>query len=117
MGYTMLLKAIAVAAVAAFGFASAAYAADLDVINNSKVTITELKVAPSSSDNWSSLDDVLKGQSIAPGASGTVTGIDAGNWDLQITTSDNQICEVLGVAFEGDMKWTVTDDIIAKCED
>jgi hypothetical protein len=113
----MRLKVFALAAIAAFGFAASASASDLDVINNSKVTITELKVAPSSSDNWTSLDDVLKGQAIAPGATGTVTGIDAGDWDLQVTTSDNQICEVLGVSFSGDMKWTVTDDNLAKCED
>ena len=113
----MLLKAIAIAAVAAVGVASAAAAADLNVINNSKVTITELKVAPSSKDDWSSLDDVLKGQKIDPGTSGTVTGLDPGDWDLQVTTSDNQICEVLNVTFEGDMKWTITDDILAKCED
>ena len=36
---------------------------------------------------------------------------------MQLTTSDNEICEVLDVAFEGDMNWTVTDDIIAGCED
>jgi hypothetical protein len=113
----MLLKAMAFAAVAALAFVSAASAAELNVINNSKVTITELKVAPTSDANWTSLDDVLKGQAIEPGTSGTVTGIDPGNWDLQITTSDNQICEVLNVGFEGDMKWTVTDDIITACED
>jgi hypothetical protein len=108
---------MAFAAIAALGFAATASAAELNVVNNSKVTITELKVAPSSDANWTSLDDVLKGQAIAPGASGTVTGIDPGNWDLQVTTSENQICEVLNVTFEGDMKWTISDDIIAACED
>ncbi len=113
----MRLRVIALAAVAVFGFAATASATDLYVINNSKVTITELKVAPTSQDNWSSLDDVLKGQQIAPSGTGTVTGIQPGDWDLQVTTDDNQICEVLGVTFESDMKWTIDDDILAGCED
>jgi hypothetical protein len=113
----MRLRVIALAAVAAFGFAATASAAELYVINNSQVTITELKVAPTSQADWSSLDDVLKGQQIAPGANGTVTGIEPGEWDMQVTTADNQICEVLDVTFEGDMKWTIDDDILAGCED
>ena len=60
----MFLKALAFAAVAALGFAVSASAADLTVINNSKENITELKVAPSSDADWSSLDDVLKGHTI-----------------------------------------------------
>ena len=113
----MLFKAMVFAAVAAVSFTASASAAELTIINNSKETITELKVAPSSDANWTSLDDVLKGASIAPGATGTVTGIEPGKWDLQVTDSDNKSCEVLNVTFEGDdMKWTINDGDIAGCE-
>ena len=112
------MRLIALAAVAVVAFAASASAADLTVINNSSVTITGLKVAQASSDDWSAEDDILKGAKIAAHSTGTVTGIDAGKWDLQVTDADGQSCEVLGVSFSGDdMKWTIGEGDLEKCEE
>jgi hypothetical protein len=112
----MILKTLATAALALLCTTAVAAAGTLTIHNNSKENIVELKVAPASNDDWTSLDDVLKGAKIASGASGTVTGIDPGKWDLQITDSDNQSCEMLAVTLSGEMDLTIDDGDLGDCE-
>jgi hypothetical protein len=112
----MILRSIALALVGAACIATAASAAELVVKNNSKVDITELKVAPSSDADWSSLDDVLKGVKIPAGGSGTVTGIDPGKWDFQVTDAEGKSCEVLNVTISEGAEWDIGDGDIASCE-
>jgi len=112
----MIFRTFATAALGLLSMTAVAAAGTLTIHNNSDQNIVELKVAPASSDDWTSLDDVLKGNKIAAGASGTVTGIDPGKWDLQITDSDNQSCEILGVTLGGTMEVTIEDGDIADCE-
>ncbi len=112
----MIRKTLAIAALGMFCMTAVASAGTLTIKNDSKENIVELKIAPASKDDWTSLDDVLKGEKIAAGSTGSVTGIDPGQWDLQITDCDNQSCEMLAVTLSGAMELTIGDGDLADCE-
>jgi hypothetical protein len=112
------MKAIVVcAAVLSMGIAGSAYALQLQVVNKSKSSIHHLYVSPANQKSWG--PDQLGSESndvVAPGTQFNLHGIEAGNYDVKLTTEDGTECEVDDVEFDESKQWVITEHMLDKCD-
>jgi hypothetical protein len=113
----MFLRSIALAAVGAACFATAAVAGNFVVTNTTSKNVHHLYLSDSSDDHWgqdqlgSGHDDVI------PADTGkfTLQNIPDGTYDVKIGMEDGTECVAKGVEFEGDMVLKIDDDLLASC--
>jgi hypothetical protein len=110
------MKRIVICGFLALGVMSSASALELQVINKSKTSIHHLYLSPSSQKSWGP-DQFGTGQNdvVAPGATFTLHGIEAGSYDVKIATEDGTECEVDDADFSESKEWVVTEHMLDKC--
>jgi hypothetical protein len=110
----MIRKLVAAAAFSLLG--AAAQAGEIEAVNKSSVTIQHLFIAESASNRWSE-DQLGDGpdDTIAPGDSYTLEGIEPGHYDLRLAGSDGTSCIVRDQRIGEDKMWTLTDAMLAAC--
>jgi len=111
------MKRILITAILALGAVSSASALELQVINKSKASIHHLYLSASSQKNWGP-DQLGSGSSdtVDPGSKFTLHGIEAGNYDVKITTAEGTECEVDDADFSESKEWVITEHMLEKCD-
>lgn len=111
-----LIVGLALAGLASGMMTFGALALDLDIANTSKTPIHHIYLSAVGEKNWG--DDELGDEdddTIEPGASYTVTDIEAGKYDLKLVASDGTACIVPNVRFGTDKVWTITEAMLDNC--
>jgi hypothetical protein len=124
----MFLRTVAIAAVAALGFAANASADVVSLlvptVNESSVGITEIRIRSGSTSQeihlaeekpWADVEDYLKGQSLEAGQQAALEYVIPGTWDVQITEADNKTCD-LKVTFSEGERWVIRDSDLTDCQ-
>jgi hypothetical protein len=112
----MFIRSIALAAIGAVCFATAAFAGNFEVKNGTDKNVHHLYLSPASQTNWgpdqlgNGHDDVIEA-----GTSFTLTDVEDGTYDVKLVLEDGSACVAKGVSFEGDMEWTIDEDVVANC--
>lgn len=115
---TTMMKRFVVCVALSLGVASSAYALQLQVVNKSKTSVHHLYLSASSQKNWGA-DQLGNGadDTVEPGAKFTLHGIEAGSYDVKLTTEDGTECEVDGADFDESKEWVITEHMLEKCGD
>lgn len=100
-----------------FGVASIASAHDLEIVNKSKTEIHHLYLSSVNDNDWG--PDQLGDKSndtVDPGESFTLTGIERGHFDVKVVAEDGTECVVENVTFNEGKEWVITEHMLDKCE-
>jgi len=110
------MKRIITCCILSLSVMSSAFALELQVTNKSKASLHHLYLSASSQKEWGP-DQLGSGSSdtVEPGATFTLHGIQAGNYDVKITTQDGTECEVNDAAFDESKEWVITEHMLDKC--
>ena len=110
------MKRIATCCILSLGVMSSAFALELQVSNKSKASLHHLYLSASSQKDWGP-DQLGSGSSdtVEPGATFTLHGIQAGTYDVKIATQDGTECEVTGATFNDSKEWVITEHMLDKC--
>jgi hypothetical protein len=110
------MKRLILCAMLSLGVMSTAFAVDLQVTNKSKAEIHHLYLSAASQKNWGP-DQLGSGSKdiVAPGSTFTLTGIEAGTYDVKISTADGTECEVNDAEFDSSKEWVITEHMLDKC--
>lgn len=103
---------LAVAAVACAP--TIALAAKVEFVNQSAWEIHEVYFSPASKKNWGK--DHLDSEVLEKGDSLTLSGIEAGTWDVMIVDEDGDKCVIEDVAISGTDRWVITDKDLLACQ-
>ena len=112
----MSIKTMALAVAAAVLFATAAFAGDFEIKNGTDKNVHHLFLSPASQNTWgpdqlgSGHDDVIEA-----GSTFKLTGVEDGNYDVKLVLEDGSACVAKAVNFEGDMEWTIDEDMMHDC--
>ena len=112
----MSFKSMALAVAGAVLFATAAFAGDFEITNSTDKNVHHLYLSPASANTWGP-DQLGSGHSdvIDAGGKFTLTGVEDGTYDVKLTLEDGSACVAKGVKFEGDMEWTIDEDMMKDC--
>jgi hypothetical protein len=110
------MKRLILCGMLSLGVMSSAFAVDLQVTNKSKAEIHHLYLSAASQKSWGP-DQLGSGSKdvVAPGSTFTLTGIEAGTYDVKITTADGTECEVNDAEFDSSKEWVITEHMLDKC--
>jgi hypothetical protein len=95
-------------------FAAQAFAATINIENNSSWEIHEIYFAPSSQDDWG--DDHLGQKVLKPGMTLTLTGVNPGKWDVRLVDQDEDECIVKNQQIKASEKFSIDDDDLLGCQ-
>ena len=112
------MKRTIVCVLLAMGLVTAAQALSLKVVNKSKTAVHHLYLSDAGDKKWG--EDQLgegKNDTIEAGDSFTLTGIEAGDYDVKLVTEDDTECEVDDVDFKSSKEWTITEHMLNKCDE
>jgi len=99
-------RALCAGAVLAFA-ASAAIAADVEILNASDRVIEHVNISAVRSNQWG--PDQLGNKVVPPGTRFTIYGIQPGHYDLRLLMKDGTQCIVEDAALVGDKTWELTN--------
>jgi hypothetical protein len=113
----IIMKRIVITAIFALGVVSSASALELQVINKSKAAIHHLYLSASSQKSWGP-DQLGSGSddTVEPGSKFTLHGIEAGSYDVKISTEEGTECEVDDADFSESKEWVITEHMLEKCD-
>ena len=110
------MKRLILCGMLSLGFMSSAFAVDLQVTNKSKAEIHHLYRSAASQKSWGPDQLGSASKDIVPRESSfTLTGIEAGTYDVKITTADGTECEVTDAEFDSSKEWVITEHMLPKC--
>jgi hypothetical protein len=104
-------------AVAAFACMPAlSAAATVEFVNQSSWEIHEVYFSPASQRSWG--DDYLEDDVLERGDSLTLTGIEAGRWDVMVVDEDGDKCILEDVRFSKSDRdrWVIEDEDLLNCQ-
>jgi opacity protein-like surface antigen len=105
-------RILLVAALAAV--ATAAFAADLVIRNQSHWDIHRIYLSSTDSDEWG--EDQLDDDILKSGQTLTLTGVTCDYYDVKLVDEDGDTCELRDVKLCGDKVWNIDDDELLGCE-
>jgi len=93
-----------------------ASAASLEFVNQSSWEIHEIHVSPASQRNWG--EDYLGSDILEKGDSLTLTGLEAGSWDILVIDEDGDRCILEGIDYDTSDRdrWVITDNDLLACQ-
>jgi hypothetical protein len=101
-----------VAALAAV--ATAAYASDLVIRNESSWDIHRIYLSSTDSESWG--EDQLDDDILQSGQTLTLHGIDCDYYDVMLVDEDGDKCELRNIKLCSDKVWTIDSDELLECE-
>lgn len=107
-----------VASLFLFAAEPAAYADDLDVVNQSATAIHHLYLSPTSDTQWGpgQIRDFDK-DVVEPGDAFTLTAIEDGRFGLKVVAKDDTDCEGEGAKFNEGKRWVISERILDDCSE
>ena len=105
------IRALALALVMSPLMASAA---EVEFVNESSWVITEIYFSHAKEKNWG--EDFLGTEILSKGDWLTLTGVQAGKWDVKVVDEDNDVCILENVAIVKDDKWVINDKDLLGCQ-
>ncbi|NCT67108.1 MAG: hypothetical protein GXC76_05610 [Rhodanobacteraceae bacterium] len=93
-----------------------ARAHELDVVNKSRTSIHHLYLSPVKADEWGpdQFGD-RRGDTVDPGETFTLTGIERGRYDVKLIAEDDTECVVESVSFNESKEWVITERMLDDC--
>ncbi len=110
------MRILIAASLLSLALMSVASAHDLEVVNKSKTEIHHLYLSAANEKDWGpdQLGD-KNNDTVDPGATFTLTGIERGHFDVKIVAEDGTECEVDDVSFNEGKEWVITERMLDKC--
>ena len=91
-----------------------AFAAKVEVENQTSWEIHEIYFAPTSQDDWG--EDHLGEYVLEAGMTLTLTDVSPGKWDIRLVDEDEDVCVLESVHIKSSETWVVTDDDLLGCQ-
>lgn len=104
-----ILLGAALAAVA-----TAAYASDLIIQNESAWDIHRIYISSTDTESWG--EDQLDDDILKSGQTLTLHGVSCDYYDVKLVDEDGDTCELRNVKLCSDKVWTIDDDELLECE-
>ena len=112
----MFFRTMALAVAGAVCIATAAFAGDFEIKNGTDKNVHHLYLSPASQNSWGP-DQLGNGHNdvIDAGGTFTLTGVEDGTYDVKLALEDGTACVAKNVKFEGDMEWSIDEDMVESC--
>ena len=91
-----------------------AFAAKVEVENQTSWEIHEIYFAPTSQEDWG--EDHLGEYVLESGMTLSLTGVAPGKWDIRLVDEDEDVCELESVHIKSSETRVVTDDDLLGCQ-
>lgn len=91
-----------------------ASASEVEFVNASSWTITEIYFSHAKEKNWG--EDFLGSEVLSKGDSLTLTDVEAGKWDVKVVDEDDDVCILENVAITANDKWVINDKDLLGCQ-
>lgn len=105
-------RILLVAALAAV--ATAAYASNLVIHNESAWDIHRIFISSTDAESWG--EDQLDDDILGSGQTLTLHGVSCDYYDVKLVDEDGDTCELRNVKLCGDKVWTIDDNELLGCE-